>query len=82
MYRRINPHYGFDILRQMVKESWIEDYFIVTSNVDGHFQKSGFLNEKIYEIHGSLNFMQCNTCNKIFDGKGLLYKKLNYRNIL
>jgi NAD-dependent SIR2 family protein deacetylase len=36
-----------------------EDYFVVTSNVDGQFQKAGFDPFKIYEIHGSIHHLQC-----------------------
>lgn len=34
-------------------------YFVFTSNVDGHFQKAGFPEERVVECHGSINFMQC-----------------------
>jgi NAD-dependent SIR2 family protein deacetylase len=32
----------------------VKDYFIITSNVDGHFQKSGFGYNKVLEIHGRI----------------------------
>lgn len=32
-----------------------------TSNVDGHFQKSGFPEEQVMECHGSVNYLQCVT---------------------
>lgn len=35
------------------------DYFIVTSNGEGHFEKSGFSPERIYEVEGSWLTMQC-----------------------
>jgi NAD-dependent SIR2 family protein deacetylase len=34
---------------------------VFTSNVDGHFQKSGFPEEQVVECHGSLNYLQCVT---------------------
>ncbi len=37
----------------------------MTSNVDGQFQKAGFDERKIYEIHGSIHTNQC-PCNKLF----------------
>lgn len=63
MYRDITPHYGFDIMR-----NWIDEYnmdsFVVTSNVDGHFQKAGFSEDNVYEIHGSIHHLQClNACS-------------------
>ena len=33
-------------------------FFVFTSNVDGHFQKAGFPEDKIVECHGSINFLQ------------------------
>ena len=36
-----------------------KDYFIVTSNGEGHFEMSGFAPEKIYEIEGNWLTMQC-----------------------
>lgn len=35
--------------------------FVFTSNVDGHFHKSGFDDASIYECHGSINHLQCST---------------------
>lgn len=63
LYRNTVPHEGFHIIRK-----WIErnsaDYFIVTSNVDGQFQKAGFDDKRIVEVHGSIHWLQCQTpCN-------------------
>jgi NAD-dependent SIR2 family protein deacetylase len=33
--------------------------FVFTSNVDGHFQRAGFPEESVVEIHGSVHWMQC-----------------------
>jgi len=63
MYRNTNPHYGFQIMLNWIDEFKM-DYFVVTSNVDGHFQKAGFKEEKVYEIHGSIHYLQClNVCS-------------------
>ena len=45
--------------------------FIFTSNVDGQFQKAGFLESQIAECHGSIHHMQCiNNCqDKLWDAK-------------
>ena len=60
LYRSTIPHEGFSLIR-----SWIErcraDYFVVTSNVDGQFQKAGFAEERIVEVHGSIHWLQCTT---------------------
>lgn len=44
----------FDYLEQENK-----DYFIVTSNVDSAFKRTGFNPEKIYELHGNRTKSQC-----------------------
>jgi len=54
MYRNTQPHEGFNILRSIPAEK-----FVFTSNVDGHFQKAGFSELKIVEIHGSIHYLQC-----------------------
>lgn len=58
LYRATVPHRGFQILL-----NWIErnkaDYFVVTSNVDGQFQKAGFEESHILEVHGSIHHLQC-----------------------
>ncbi len=58
LYRQTQPHEGFAILRR-----WAErapgGSFVFTSNVDGHFQKAGFPPERILEIHGSIEWLQC-----------------------
>jgi NAD-dependent SIR2 family protein deacetylase len=58
LYRKTRPHAGFAILLD-----WLErfdlDCFVVTSNVDGQFQKAGFAEENILEVHGSIHWLQC-----------------------
>ena len=63
LYHSAQPHKGFSILRKW-GESKEFGYFVFTSNVDGHFQKAGFLEDRIVECHGSIHFLQ-----KV-DGKG------------
>ncbi len=63
LYRTTTPHPGFEILLR-----WVERFrlpcFVVTSNVDGQFQKAGFTEARIVEVHGSIHHLQCCTpCN-------------------
>ncbi len=58
LYRKTTPHEGFDILRKW-EESMDCGAFVYTSNVDGHFQRAGFAQDRILECHGSLNHLQC-----------------------
>ncbi|PLX76577.1 MAG: NAD-dependent deacetylase [Desulfuromonas sp.] len=58
LYRETDPHDGFYML-----QDWAADYdldsFVVTSNVDGQFQKAGFYEDQILEVHGSIHHLQC-----------------------
>ena len=58
LYRATTPHKGFKILLDWVQKL-DHNYFVFTSNVDGHFQKTGFSTERIHECHGSFEFLQC-----------------------
>lgn len=58
LYRATVPHPGFALLK-----TWAQRFdlatFVVTSNVDGQFQKAGFAEEQIVEVHGSIHHLQC-----------------------
>src|SRR5512138_1309373 len=60
LYRETAPHRGFGLLL-----GWIERLrlaaFVVTSNVDGQFQKAGFDPDRVLEVHGSIHHLQCTT---------------------
>jgi NAD-dependent SIR2 family protein deacetylase len=58
LYRRAEPHMGFAILKKWATRAPARS-FVFTSNVDGHFHKSGFDGERIVECHGSLEHLQC-----------------------
>ncbi len=67
LYRDTQPHEGFYLLNELGKKKKF-GCFVFTSNVDGQFQKAGFDENKILEIHGSINYLQClNDCeNKVW----------------
>ena len=58
LYRKTTPHNGYKIILKWIEELSL-DHFIFTSNVDAHFQKVGFDENKIYECHGSIMQFQC-----------------------
>ena len=58
LYRETTPHPGFAILLDWCGRFGL-DPFVVTSNVDGQFQKAGFSEEIIFEVHGSIHWLQC-----------------------
>ncbi|MDR2789006.1 MAG: NAD-dependent deacetylase [Candidatus Accumulibacter sp.] len=57
-YRETRPHRGFAILRALAGRL-ADGAFVVTSNVDGHFQKAGFAPDALCEVHGSIHHLQC-----------------------
>lgn len=56
-YQNTTPHEGFQILLRWI-ERYKLDYFALTSNIDGHFQKAGFPEDRVRELHGSLAYFQ------------------------
>ncbi|HET9553226.1 MAG TPA: Sir2 family NAD-dependent protein deacetylase [Anaeromyxobacteraceae bacterium] len=58
LYRATVPHQGFALLRRWIERLGLEP-FVVTSNVDGQFQRAGFDPARIVEIHGSIHHLQC-----------------------
>ena len=63
LYTKTQPHQGFQELLNIATAKKM-GYFVYTSNVDGHFQKTGFSDENIEECHGSIHHLQCNErCN-------------------
>lgn len=58
LYRNTEPHAGFQILRNW-SNRFSQGAFVVTSNVDGQFQRAGFDPNRIVEIHGSIHHLQC-----------------------
>ena len=58
LYRDAAPHDGFRMLLGWIRRFDL-DHFVVTSNVDGQFQKAGFSESRILEVHGSIHYLQC-----------------------
>jgi NAD-dependent SIR2 family protein deacetylase len=58
LYRATAPHAGFEILRRWAGRLR-HGAFVFTSNVDGHFERAGFDPERVVEIHGAIDWLQC-----------------------
>ena len=60
-YRAVEPHQGFHLLKEWSETlpNLTHGAFVFTSNVDGEFQKVGFDDEKVFECHGSIHWLQC-----------------------
>ncbi|MFM2199906.1 MAG: NAD-dependent protein deacetylase, family [Verrucomicrobiota bacterium] len=72
LYGNTKPHHGHQLLLEAANRM-PAGYFVVTSNVDGQFEKAGFDSSRIYEIHGSIHFLQCTTpCHQeLWSAEGL-----------
>ncbi len=60
LYRQTMPHDGFGVLNR-IAQRMPAGAFVITSNVDGQFQKAGFDESRILEIHGSIHRLQCSS---------------------
>ena len=58
LYRATTPHDGYSLLKRWSEHLELET-FVVTSNVDGQFQKAGYDSQQILEVHGSIHHLQC-----------------------
>jgi NAD-dependent SIR2 family protein deacetylase len=52
------PHQGYRDLLNYFKSN-NKDYFICTSNIDNYFESAGYEKDRIYEVHGSMKYLQC-----------------------
>jgi len=66
LYHDLDPHDGYYDLLKIAKNSFNNNYFVITSNVDSQFLKAGFDIDKLYEVHGTKRLWQCmdKKCNK------------------
>jgi NAD-dependent SIR2 family protein deacetylase len=73
LYSKTKPHDGFKMLLELAN-SKKHGAFVFTSNVDGHFQKAGFKEEQVHEVHGSIHHLQCtSSCtNHLWSADSLL----------
>eukprot|EP00927_Polykrikos_kofoidii_P026588 TRINITY_DN23642_c0_g1_i1.p1 TRINITY_DN23642_c0_g1~~TRINITY_DN23642_c0_g1_i1.p1 ORF type:complete len:402 (-),score=77.39 TRINITY_DN23642_c0_g1_i1:65-1270(-) len=63
-FRATMPHAGFHSLLKICQSKL--DHYVCTSNVDGQFQKAGFVANSVFDAHGSVHLWQCMSakCNK------------------
>lgn len=75
----INPKDVYLKLLNIVKN---KNYFVITTNVDGQFLKSGFNSQKVFEVQGTLSKMQCcvGCHDKLYNNLELVKKMIKYRN--
>ena len=75
------PLHAYKDLLEIVKN---KNYFVITTNVDGQFIKSGFDKTKVFEVQGSYGKMQCSVgChNKLYDNTKLVKEMLKSKDNL
>jgi NAD-dependent SIR2 family protein deacetylase len=69
LYTNATPHDGYSNLLRLC-QSKRNSYFIFTSNVDGHFERTGFAPNQIFECHGSIHYVQ--TFHPYSDGRHIV----------
>lgn len=64
----------YDLL-ELVKD---KDYFVITTNVDHCFQKTGFDKERLFYTQGDYGLLQCSEpcCNETFENEDMIQKML------
>jgi NAD-dependent SIR2 family protein deacetylase len=66
-FREKSPHEGYHVLHRIARSkhesqssnSSIQNHFVLTSNIDAYFLRTGFHENALYESHGSCNLLQC-----------------------
>ena len=56
---RYDNELAYPLYRQLLQLISNKDYFVITTNVDGLFKKSGFDPDRIFEVQGDYAYMQC-----------------------
>lgn len=68
----------YKVLLEIVRD---KNYFVITTNVDGQFEKVGFNKEKIFEVQGNYGKIQCSVpChNKVYSNKEIIFEMRKQR---
>lgn len=56
---RYDNELAYPLYQQLLQIINGKDYFVITTNVDGLFKKSGFAPDRIFEVQGDYAYMQC-----------------------
>lgn len=68
-YTSAAPHKGYELLRQW-SEPKRHGMFSFTSNIDGHWEAAGLAPERVWEVHGTVRYLQCTDCDGKVPGVG------------
>ena len=66
-YRQATPHGGYGILLELCRRK--KHYWVYTSNIDKHFVRAGYPEERVVECHRSIYEFQCAVpcCDDVWD---------------
>ena len=69
---------GTDLYKRIYELVKDKEYFVVTTNVDDQFYKTGFDKEKIFRVQGSYRYIQCSRAchDKLYDDKEMVDKMI------
>lgn len=69
---------GVQLYRDLLEVVKDKEYFVITTNVDSQFEKTGFEKEKIFEVQGNFGKFQCSTpChNKVYNNKKQVFEMI------
>lgn len=69
---------GLELYRDLHDIVKNKDYFVITTNVDSQFEKTGFGKDKIFEVQGNYGEFQCSTpChNNVYNNKEQILEML------
>ncbi|MCM3186850.1 SIR2 family NAD-dependent protein deacylase [Priestia megaterium] len=61
----------------LIKE---KNFFVISTNVESQFEKSGFPSDRVFEIQGNYGYLQCaRAChNKLYDNKAIVKKMVEH----
>jgi NAD-dependent deacetylase len=63
------PHEGYFALTRILDKIYRENASVITMNVDGFHQESGFNKNRVYEIHGTVRKFICGKCGLNMDAE-------------
>lgn len=70
---------GTELYKNIFEAVKNKNYFVITTNVDDQFYKTGFDKNKIFRVQGSYRLIQCSKAchDKLYDDKEMVDKMLN-----
>ena len=69
-FSKAEPNPGHRALTELYKLDFLK--WIITQNIDGLHQKSGFPEERVTELHGTGKYIACLDCNKRYSWEDIL----------